>query len=155
MFLDFVIHFGSSFITALGFSILYNIPRKTIIPAGITGAIGWTIYFFLTVYFSIEEFLATIIASFFIAFASQIFARKFRTPVIIFTLPGLIPLVPGGLAYNMMRAFVEGNTNLGFEYATDTFLTAGALALGLSINGALFQLFSSRDLFKRGTKYVP
>ncbi|MEY8293059.1 threonine/serine exporter family protein [Carnobacteriaceae bacterium 52-44] len=155
MFLDFVIHFGSSFITALGFSILYNIPRKTIIPAGITGAIGWTIYFFLTVYFSIEEFLATIIASFFIAFASQIFARKFKTPVIIFTLPGLIPLVPGGLAYNMMRAFVEGNTNLGFEYATDTFLTAGALALGLSINGALFQLFSSRDLFKRGTKYVP
>lgn len=137
MFLDFVIHFGSSFITALGFSILYNIPRKTIIPAGITGAIGWTIYFFLTVYFSIEEFLATIIASFFIAFASQIFARKFKTPVIIFTLPGLIPLVPGGLAYNMMRAFVEGNTNLGFEYATDTFLTAGALALGLSINGAL------------------
>lgn len=155
MFLDFVIHFGSSFITALGFSILYNIPRKTIIPAGITGAIGWTIYFFLTVYFSIEEFLATIIASFFIAFASQIFARKFKTPVIIFTLPGLIPLVPGGLAYNMMRAFVEGNANLGFEYATDTFLTAGALALGLSINGALFQLFSSRDLFKRGTKYVP
>jgi Uncharacterized conserved protein len=155
VFLDFVIHFGSSFITALGFSILYNIPRKTIIPAGITGAIGWTIYFFLTVYFSIEEFLATIIASFFIAFASQIFARKFKTPVIIFTLPGLIPLVPGGLAYNMMRAFVEGNTNLGFEYATDTFLTAGALALGLSINGALFQLFSSRDLFKRGTKYVP
>jgi uncharacterized membrane protein YjjB (DUF3815 family) len=155
VFLDFVIHFGSSFITALGFSILYNIPRKTIIPAGITGAIGWTIYFFLTVYFSIEEFLATIIASFFIAFASQIFARKFKTPVIIFTLPGLIPLVPGGLAYNMMRAFVEGNANLGFEYATDTFLTAGALALGLSINGALFQLFSSRDLFKRGTKYVP
>lgn len=155
MFLDFVIHFSSSFLTALGFAVLYNIPRKTIIPAGITGAIGWTIYFFLTVYFSIEEFLATIIASFFIAFASQIFARKFKTPVIIFTLPGLIPLVPGGLAYNMMRAFVEGNTILGFEYATDTFLTAGALALGLSINGALFQLFSSRDLFKRGTKYVP
>lgn len=155
MFLDFIIHFSSSFLTALGFAVLYNIPRKTIIPAGITGAIGWTIYFFLTVYLSTEEFLATIIASFFIAFASQIFARKFKTPVIIFTLPGLIPLVPGGIAYNMMRAFVEGNATLGFEYATDTFLTAGALALGLSINGALFQLFSSRDLFKRGTKYVP
>lgn len=155
MFLDFVIHFSSSFLTALGFAVLYNIPRKTVIPAGITGAIGWTIYFFLTVYLSITEFLATIIASFFIAFVSQIFAQKFRTPVIIFTLPGLIPLVPGGLAYNMMRAFVEGNTDLGFEYATDTFLTAGALALGLSINGVVFQLFSSRDLFKRGTKYIP
>ena len=155
MFFDFVIQFGSSFITALGFSILYNIPRKTIIPAGITGAIGWTVYFFLTVYLSTAEFLATILASFIIAFVSQMFARKFKTPVIIFTLPGLIPLVPGEAAYNMMRAFVEGNTNLGLQYGTETFLTAGALALGLSINGAVFQLFSSRDLFKRGTKYVP
>ena len=155
MFLDFIIQFGSSFVTALGFSILYNIPRKTIIPAGMTGAIGWTSFFFFTAYLSVTEFLATIIASFIIAFISQILARKFKTPVIIFTLPGLIPLVPGEMAYNMMLAFVEGNTTLGVEYGTSTFLTAGALALGLSINGALFQLFSSRDLFKRGTKYVP
>ena len=155
MFLDFIIQFGSSFITAFGFSILYNIPRKKIIPAGITGAIGWTVYFFLTAYLSTADFLATITASFTIAFVSQILAREFRTPVIIFTLPGLIPLVPGEAAYNMMRAFVEGQTVLGVEYGTVTFLTAGALALGLSINGAVFQLFSSRDLFKRGTKYVP
>lgn len=152
---DFFIHFTASFITALGFSVLYNIPRKTIFPAGITGAIGWTTYFFLNNYFGVAEFLSTIIASFFIAFFSQIFARRVRTPVIIFTLPGLIPLVPGGLAYNTMRAFVEGNTELGILSARDTFLTAGALALGLAINGAFFQLFSSKDLFKRGTKYVP
>jgi|SRR5690625_3503520 len=155
MLLDFIVHFSASFLTALGFAVLYNIPRKTIVPAGITGAIGWTIFFFLTFYFQMEEFLATIIASFFIAFASQVFARRFKTPVIIFTLPGLIPLVPGGTAYNMMRAFVEGQSELGFEYATETFLTAGALALGLSLNGVFFQLISSRDLFKRGTKYVP
>lgn len=155
MFIDFLAHFSSSFLTAFGFAILYNIPRKTIAPAGITGAIGWTIYFFLFNYLGVMDFLATIIASFFIAFTSQIFARKFATPVIIFTLPGLIPLVPGGMAYNMMRAFVEGYTNLGLEYMTSTFLTAGALVLGLSINGASFQLITSRSLFKRGSKYVP
>lgn len=155
MFLDFIVHFSSGFISALGFAVLYNIPRKTIVPAGFTGAIGWTIYFFLVTYLGAIDFLATITASFFIAFASQIFARRLKTPVIIFTLPGLIPLVPGGMAYNMMRAFVEGNATLGFEYATNTFLTAGALALGLTINGVVFQLFTSRSLFKRGNKYVP
>lgn len=153
--IDFIIHFGSSFLTAFGFTILYNIPKKAIVPASITGAIGWTIHFFLINYFSVISFVATIIASFFIAFASQIFARKYKKPVLIFTLPGLIPLVPGGMVYNMMRAFVEGNTDLGFQFATNTFLTAGALALGLSINGAFFQLISSRDIFKRGKKYVP
>jgi len=153
--LDFIIHFTSSFLTALGFSVLYNIPRKTMIPAGITGAIGWTSYFFLVNYLGTVDFLATIIASFLIAFASQIFARNFKTPVIIFTLPGLIPLVPGGSAYNMMRAFVEGYMNLGLEYGMSTFLTAGALALGLSLNGVVFQLFTSKSIFKRGSNYVP
>jgi len=155
MITDFLLHFSASFITAFGFAVLYNIPPKTIAPSGITGAVGWTTYFFLFNYLNVIDFLATIIASFFIAFASQIFARKLKTPVIIFTLPGLIPLVPGGTAYNMIRAFVEGYSTLGFEYATDTFLTASALALGLSINGAVFQLFSSRSLFKRGSQYVP
>lgn len=155
MLIDFIQHFGSSFITALGFSVLYNIPRRTIVPAGFTGGVGWTVYFFLTTYLSTQSFLATIIASFCIAFASQIFARRLRAPVIVFTLPGLIPLVPGGMAYNMMRAFVEGDTLLGFQFATSTFLTAGALALGLSINGAFFQLISSRNIFNRGSKYVP
>lgn len=155
MLIDFIQHFGSSFITALGFAILYNIPRRTIAPAGLTGAIGWTIYFFLTTYLSVQNVLATSMASFFIAFASQIFARRLKSPVIVFTLPGLIPLVPGGMAYNMMRAFVEGEMILGFQFATNTFLTAGALALGLSINGAFFQLISSRNIFNRGNKYVP
>lgn len=155
MLTDFIIHFGSSFITALGFAILYNIPRRTIVPAGITGGIGWSVYFFLMNYLNTADFIATLTAAFFIAFASQVFARKLKTPVIIYTLPGLIPLVPGGTAYNMMRAFVEGESLLGLEYAISTFLTAGALALGLSINGAFFQLISSRNLFNRGNKYVP
>lgn len=152
---DFIIHFGSSFLTAFGFTIIYNIPKKVILPASITGAIGWTTHFFLLNYFSVISFIATIIASFFIAFTSQIFALRLKKPVILFTLPGLIPLVPGGMAYNMMRAFVEGNTDLGFQFATNTFLTAGALALGLSINGAFFQLFFSQNIFKRGKKYIP
>lgn len=155
MLFNFFIHFGSSFLTALGFAVLYNIPRNTIIPAGITGGIGWTLYFFLYNYVALEDFPATMFAAFSIAFASQIFARRLRTPVIVFILPGLIPLVPGGAAYSMMRAFVEGDVLLGFQYGISTFLTAGALALGLSINGAFFQLISSRNIFKQGSKYVP
>ena len=149
---DFIIHFGSSFIAAFGFTILYNIPKKVVFPASLTGAIGWTSHFFLINYFMTENFLATIIASFFIAFVSQIFARKHKKPVILFTLPGIIPLVPGGMVYNMMRSFVEGQTNLGVQFAIGTFLTAGGLALGLLINSALFQLLSSHDIFKRGQK---
>lgn len=155
MLVQLLIQFASSFLTAFGFAVLYNIPRKTITSAGITGAVGWTIHFFLVEYADVMNFIATIIAAFFIAFTSQIFARRLKTPVIIFTLPGIIPLVPGGSAYNAMRYFVEGNSELGFQFATSTFLTAGALALGLTINGALFQLLTSRDVFKRGSKYVP
>lgn len=153
--IDFIIHFGSSFLTAFGFTIIYNIPKEAVFPASLTGAIGWTLNFFLIEYFHIVDFIATISASFIIAFISQMFARKLRKPVIIFTLPGIIPLVPGGAAYNMMRAFVEGNSELGFQFATNTFLTAGALALGISINSALFQIFSSHEIAKRAKRYIP
>lgn len=149
---DFIIHFGSSFIAAFGFTILYNIPKKVVFPASLTGAIGWTSHFFMINYFMTENFLATIIASFLIAFVSQIFARKHKKPVILFTLPGIIPLVPGGMVYNMMRSFVEGQTNLGVQFAINTFLTAGGLALGLLINSALFQILSSRNLLNKEQK---
>lgn len=155
MFLEFIIHFGGSFLVILGFSVLFNLPKKAILPAGFTAATGWTIYHYLFAYFNVHEVLATVVAAFIIAFISQIFARRLKTPVIIFTLPGLISLFPGEMAYNMMLAFVEGETVLGLQRLTTTFMTAGAIALGLAINGAVFQLFSPHDLFKRGKKYVP
>ena len=42
--LDLLINFFFSFLATVGFSIFFNSPKKSLLPAGIIGAIGWTVY---------------------------------------------------------------------------------------------------------------
>lgn len=55
----------------------------------------------------------------------------------------------------MMRAFIEGSSEMALMYATETFLISGAIALGLSVNSGLFQVFSNRAFEKRDKRYLP
>lgn len=153
--LDYLIQFVVASIIAISYSITYEVPRDTLISAGITGGIGWVVSSFLENTVELHVFVATLIASFIIGLASQIFARRLKAPVIIFSIPGILPIVPGGSAYNAMRTFVEGNTTQGFQLLTATFMTAGAIALGLALNSAFVQLISSEHLFRRGRRFIP
>lgn len=61
-------------------------------------------------------------------------------PVIIFSVGGIIPLVPGGLAYDAMRRFVENDNNLGIQYGVQALLLSGAIAAGLVLSEVLGQM---------------
>ena len=72
---------------------------------------------------------------------AHIFARKFGMPMIIFSVPGIIPLVPGGMAYNAMRHIVENDFLAAISYASGAFMVSGAIAMGLVFAEVMFQLF--------------
>ena len=38
-------HFLYSTIATVGFSVFFNVPKFALIPAGLTGGIGWSIYY--------------------------------------------------------------------------------------------------------------
>nr|WP_058300820.1 threonine/serine exporter family protein [Gorillibacterium timonense] len=125
-----LIQLVTSFIASAAFGILFNVPRKVLVQCGFVGMLGWALYYSL----SEEGFdivVATIAAAFFVTLISQIFARMFKTPIIVFSVSGIIPLVPGGLAYDAMRMFVEGDYNLAMQAAARAFLISGAIAIGL------------------------
>ena len=155
MLLDYTTYFFAAFIATIGFGILYNVPTRTILASSLAGATGWVVYHYLSFQLDLDYFVGAGAAAFFVANWSQWFARYYRRPVIVFAIPGIIPLVPGGSAYNMMRSFIEGNSDLAFMYATETFLVSGAIALGLSVNSGLLQALSSRTLGKRDKRYLP
>lgn len=152
---EYLLEFIIAFLVAVGYAIIYDVSKDILPYAGFAGAIGWTSSSILEYEFGLHVFVATFIAASLVGMTSQIFARQLKTPVILFTIPGIIPIVPGGSAYNAMRSFVEGNSDRGFELLITTFMVAGALALGLALNSALFQLFSSRNLFRRGRRFLP
>lgn len=89
-------HMVTSFISAAAFGIIFNAPKQSLFKCGIVGMLGWMIYIVLFTV-EIDTVIATLAASFVVAVVSQIFAKMYKTPVIIFSVAGIIPLVPAGL----------------------------------------------------------
>lgn len=130
----------TSFLATAAFGIIYNIPRRPLIHGGLIGMAAWLIYFFLFGW-SGNDFAATFAASFVIAILSQVFARRFKNPVIVYSVSGIIPLVPGGLTYSVMSRAVADQYALALHLAEKAFVLSGAIAMGLIFAEVLYQIF--------------
>ncbi|MDT3425718.1 uncharacterized membrane protein YjjB (DUF3815 family) [Paenibacillus forsythiae] len=129
----------ASFIASAMFCILFNTPKRTLFQCGLAGMLGWMVYLLLDPQW--KSVVATFFATVIVGAVSQIFARSFKMPVIIFSVGGIIPLVPGGLAYDAMRRFVEDDYATAMQAAVQAFLLSGAIATGLVLSEVLGQMF--------------
>ncbi len=136
----------TSFIASFAFAMIFHTPQQLLVRCGFVGMCGWVAYWG-SVYVNIDEVPATIIGAFLVAVMSQVFARWYKTPVIIFTVAGIIPLVPGGMAYDAMRNFVQNDYYNAVSLAAKAFLLSGSIAIGLMFSEVINQL-----LYKRKTR---
>ncbi|ETI66765.1 threonine/serine exporter family protein [Neobacillus vireti] len=129
----------TSFIATGSFGIVFNAPKETLVKCGLIGMGGWLVYYLLEGYTN-NAVLATLAATVFIAVLSQELAKFYKTPVIIFSVAGIIPLVPGGLAYDAMRNFVENDYNTALGLAAKVLMIAGSIAFGLVFSEVINQV---------------
>ncbi|MFF7955058.1 MULTISPECIES: threonine/serine exporter family protein [Staphylococcus] len=136
-FLQFVISFFASML----FSILFNAPRRLLLACGFVGAMGWIIYK-LSFDADLGKVLASFLGSFILAIMSHVMSRRYKRPVIIFIVPGIIPLVPGGLAYEATRFLVSNQ----YTHAVNTFLEvtliSGAIAFGILCAEIIYYIYT-------------
>ncbi|MDY0404592.1 threonine/serine exporter family protein [Virgibacillus sp. 179-BFC.A HS] len=129
----------TSFLGAAGFALLFNAPKRTLIPCGLIGMFGWVLYYVLAEH-GIDIVPATVLAAILVAVLTQICAKVYKTPIIIFIVGGIIPLVPGGMAYNAMRHFVENDYNIAIEYSVKVMLLSGGIGFGLMFSEIINQI---------------
>ena len=129
----------SAFFATAAFAILFYLPKKYLIHAGLTGAFGWVIYL-LVKEPNNEKVLATFVATLFVALVSHILARIYKTPVTMFLIPGVIPLVPGAGMYQIVQSLVDNSVEKTSYYFIQTIQMAGAIALGIFIIDTLFRI---------------
>ncbi|SEO16307.1 Uncharacterized membrane protein YjjB, DUF3815 family [Amphibacillus marinus] len=141
-----------SFIATACFSIIFNVPRQVLLQCGFSGAIGWSVYTVMTMY-RLDAILATLAASVVVAVISQVFAKWFRRPIIIFIVSGIMPLVPGGVAYNTMRQFVQNNYDLAIPLAARVVMLSGAIALGLIFSEIINQMIRNAKWKRYQSKF--
>ena len=132
-FFDLITNFIFSFAATLGFSIFFNAPKKSLIPCGVVGGIGWSTYIVMTNSRYFSAIFSIVIASAIISLFSEILARKLKYPSINFVIPGILPLVPGLGLYNTMNELVQENYSLAASTGTDALLKSAGIALGILI----------------------
>lgn len=133
----------SGFFATLGFGVLFNVRGKNLILAGITGAIG-SLAYKLALYYGYSDVFSTFIGGLALSCCSEIFARLFKSPVTIYLVCALIPLVPGGGMYRTMLEVVSDNIYTAMDIGVETLCTAGVLAIAILIVSTIARIFYSR-----------
>ncbi|MBK5241614.1 threonine/serine exporter family protein [Clostridium sp.] len=119
-----------AFLSSLGFGVLFNIRGKNLIIAAIGGGLSWFTYLLAgklqpSLVFSL--FVASLVGSIY----SEIMARLRKSPVTIFIICSIIPLVPGsGMYYTTLEA-VKGNFDASLSKGVVTLFSAGAIAIAI------------------------
>lgn len=119
-----------AYLTTMGFAIIINIPRRALPACGLVGLCGWAVFMAIKG-LELGGMLANLLSAFIIGLASMYLARKIKVPTILLNIPSLVPLVPGGQAYQAVRNFALHNNQVALTFMVEVVLIAGAIAMGL------------------------
>lgn len=122
----------SAFISTMGFAIVFHTEKKHLLICGFVGAIAWTIYLVFDAHYH-SAVLASFVAAFIVTGISYLLAKNRKTPITVFLIAGIIPLVPGLGLYRMMFFLLDQNFNEALNYAMLTFEIAGVIAGAIGI----------------------
>ncbi len=124
------------------FAIGFNI-RPTHLAYASAGAFLSEFIFSVLFAKGVGEVRATFIAAIAAGLYSEIMARKLRAPASMYLIVSIIPLVPGGMLYRTMSAFVSEDIGGGIELAVATIGVAGAAAMGIFAVSSAFRFYSA------------
>lgn len=145
-FVRFLAATACSAIAVVGFALLFEIHPRLMPYCALCGAISWAVYL-VADYFGASGVVATFYATLAVDLFSHINARALKTPVIIFLITGLLPLVPGISIYKSVYFIMYGEGDAG-ETLLGAILCVGAIAL------AIFLMDTVLDMDKRLRTYL-
>lgn len=142
-------------IGAIGFAILFNVPRRTL---GIIWALGFLggLIKFSAMYFDLGIVFASFFGATVIGIVSIQSAHFKKSPPLIFSIPAVIPMVPGFFAYKMMLGLIAlikiENTNDYIQTLIET-VNNGAktmfILISLGTGVAIPMLLSRKESIKK------
>ncbi len=135
-----------SAIPAMGFAMLFNVPRRYLLYCALAGAIGHSSRT-LMLQFGLPIEWATFAAAGIIGMVTIAFAKRHLAPPLLYAVAAIIPMIPGSYAYNTVIALVQLtaqsqlSTELWDQVVTNglkTVFILGALSVGLAMPSLLY-----------------
>ncbi len=134
----------AAFIGTAAFALLFGIDREHYVPAGVIGAIGWTLYLILVRNCGATPVVATLAASTLVCIVSRMAAIPYRIPAQGFLLCGIFPLVPGAGVFWFTYYFTDSQ----FDLSMQSGLLAGKIAIAIVL-GIILAMELPQRLFSR------
>ena len=125
------------------FCVIFDAPRKLYLSCGFVGTCGWMVYTLFFNGFSVHTIYSSFFGSLALGLLSHYMARKQKRTCNHFMVTGIIPLVPGGLAYDATKNLVLLNFSTAINTMLEVTLIAGAIALGLLFADQISKLIVS------------
>lgn len=139
----------------LGFAVLFNVPKRTLIPVWILGAIGGIVKFAM-LGLGVNIIIASFVGASIIGILSIPMAHKVHSPPLIFSIPAVIPMVPGAFAYRMMLGLIDISVHTNDQgmdlVLVDTLqngIKAAFILLSLAVGVAVPMLITRKESAKR------
>ena len=129
------------FMISLAFAIVFNAPRRALLPIILLGIVGVLVRkFMLELGFSLE--MATFAASFCIGLLCIVFSSRQNIPILVYAISSSIVLVPTINAYKAMIGLIQISTQQimsqeliiqSLHYSLKTWMVFGAIAIGIAL----------------------
>ncbi|MCP4970971.1 MAG: threonine/serine exporter family protein [Arcobacter sp.] len=127
-------------IPAIGFAMVFNVPKNTLAYCGLGGALTYTTRYVL-MDFGMAIELSTFIASTFIGVVALYWSRKYLVPRPVYTIASIIPLLPGTYAFTAMINLITMNAhgvtpeliNMFIDNSLKTVIILGGIGFGLAL----------------------
>jgi uncharacterized membrane protein YjjP (DUF1212 family) len=111
------------------FGVIFRVPPRALIWSTLTGAIG--VACFHALIGTRGAAAAPYIAAVMVGMVSLGFGRLSRLPSQVYSVPGVVAMLPGMLALNSFRYFATGDQDTGMSFVFQVAVTAVSIVFGL------------------------
>ncbi len=135
-------------ICTFGLAMLYNLEWRSLPFAMIGAAIACLIFEFY-IYYNGNVFVASLLSAMAVAAYSDIIAHIIKTPTTVLLIPGIVPMVPGGLLFKTMLAILDKDTENASYFGSRALFIAMGITVGILAATFVFRtIWSSIERFK-------
>lgn len=134
-------------ICTFGLTLLYNIEWKSI-PFAMIGAVIACMIFEFYIYFTANYFVGALLSAMAVAAYADIISHIIKTPTTILLIPGIVPMVPGGLLFNTMLSILDKDADKASVFGSRALF----IAMGITV-GILAATFIFRTLWSLIERY--
>ncbi len=132
-------------IAAVGFSMIFNVPRKTLLGVAMGGIIAVCTRNFVNFDLGCGVVIGSFCGSMVVSLLSLKAVHWFHVPNNILTIPSIIPMIPGVLLYRFVLGLVSvSGGSFDIVYTLTNGVNAALIILFISIGVAIPNIFARR-----------